>query len=521
LPSYLRLIMPKLYWEKKEENHTQKSNYSQNELQVCELIKNPIISSIVSDNDVSKNKRSRNQKQEKSSTSWKNLLIWGENKSIMGALMHKFSNKINLIYIDPPYATGSNFESKTFIGENNSFESKKAYSDIWDGGIEEYIDFLYDRLVLMKNLLSENGSIYVHLDWHVSHYIKVILDEIFGKENFKNEIIWAYPAASAKTRRFFIRSFDSILFYTKSNEYTFNDDPEIYMEYSDRVKFALKEDDKGIFYYRGGSHNGKKLSQKVYVTNKGIFPRDVWTDIPYIRANTLEYQAFSTQKPERLLKRIILASTNKDDIVADFFCGTGTSLAVAEKLGRKWIGSDIAKQAINISRKRILDVWNSNDMIDWKKKYERQSQPFKIMRQNGNMQTINAYKDFLVENIHKKNNISLIQDTKFVVNISEKDSKITVDLVDYIVPNLMLLKDSIKNRIKKFSDWIDSWAIDFNYQEHSFTTAWISYRTLKNRKLNLTSVPYNYKEKGKHKISIKVNDILGIETIQDYEVVIT
>ncbi|MHA1256010.1 MAG: site-specific DNA-methyltransferase [Promethearchaeota archaeon] len=513
--------MPKLYWEKKDENHTQKSNYSQNEFQVCELLINPIISSIVSDNEVLKNKRSMNQKQEKGSTTWKNLLIWGENKSIMRALNDKFSNKINLIYIDPPYATGSNFESKTFIGESNSFESKKAYSDTWDGGIDEYIDFLYDRLVLMKNLLSENGSIYVHLDWHVSHYIKVILDEIFGKENFKNEIIWAYPAASAKTRRFFIRSFDSILFYTKSSVYTFNDDPGIYMEYSDRVKFALKEDDKGMFYYRGGSHNGKKLSQKVYVTNKGIFPRDVWTDIPYIRANTLEYQAFSTQKPERLMKRIILASSNRNDIVADFFCGTGTSLTVAEKLGRRWIGSDIAKQAINISRKRILDVWNSNDLIDWKKKYERRSQPFKIMRNNEYTQAINTYKDFLVENIQKKDNISLIQDTKFVVNISEKDSKITVDLVDYIIPNLMLIKDSIKNRIEKFSDWIDSWSIDFNYQEHSFTMAWISYRTLKNRKLNLTSVPYNYKEKGIHKISIKVNDILGIETIQDYEVVIT
>ena len=515
--------MPKLNWKKKDENLTQKSKYSQNTYgyQVLELIENPIISNIVSDNGIAKNKRSWNHEQKKSSNSWKNLLIWGENKSVMGSLNPKFSNKIDLIYIDPPYATGGNFESKTFIGESNAFEKKKAYSDIWDGGIDEYIDFLYDRLLLMKNLLSENGSIYVHLDWHASHYIKVIMDEIFGKENFRNEIIWAYPAASAKTRRFFIRSFDSILFYTKSDEYTFNNDPGIYMEYSDRVKFALKEDDKGTFYYRGGSHNGKKLSQKVYVTNKGIFPRDVWTDIPYIRANTMEYQAFSTQKPERLLKRIILASSNKDDIVADFFCGTGTSLAVAEKLGRRWIGSDIAKQTINISRKRILDVWNSNDLIDWNKKYERRSQPFKIMRNNEYTEQINTYKDFLVENIQNKEIFSLIQDTKFVVNISEKDSKLTVDLVDYNAPNLMLIKESVKNKIKYFSDWIDSWSIDFNHQEHSFTTAWISYRTLKNRKLKLSSVPYNYEEKGKHKISIKVNDIFGIETIQEYKVIIT
>jgi len=512
--------MPKLLWEKKEENHNKKSNNSHisYEFQVLELIKNPIIAF---NDDVSKNKRSMTPKREKRPDNWKNLLIWGENKNVMGSLNAKFSNKINLIYIDPPYATGGNFESKTFIGENNTFEKKKAYSDIWEGGIDGYIDFLYDRLLLMKNLLSENGSIYVHLDWHVSHYIKVILDEIFGKENFKNEIIWAYPAASAKTRKFFIRSFDSILFYTKSSEYTFNNDPGIYMEYSDRVKFALKEDDKGMFYYRGGSHNGKKLSQKVYVTNKGIFPRDVWTDIPYIRANTLEYQAFSTQKPERLLKRIILASSNKNDIIADFYCGTGTSLAVAEKLGRRWIGSDIAKQAINISRKRILDVRNSNDLIDWKKKYERRSQPFKIMRNKGYTQTLNPYKDFLADNIQKKDKIALIQETKFVVNISEKDSKITVDLIDYIVPNLKFIKDRIKKKINKYSDWIDSWSIDFNHHEHSFTTSWISYRTLKHRGLNLTSVSHNYEKKGKHKISIKVNDILGIETFQDYEVVIT
>jgi len=129
--------MPKLYWEKKDKSHIQESNYSQNAhgLQTVELIENPIISSIASDIGISKNKRSRNQEQKKSSNNWKNLLIWGE----------------NLIYIDPPYATGGNFESKTFIGESNTFEKKKAYSDIWDGGIDEYIDFLYDRLLLMKS----------------------------------------------------------------------------------------------------------------------------------------------------------------------------------------------------------------------------------------------------------------------------------------------------------------------------------------------------------------------------------
>jgi len=268
--------MPKLDWKKKDEKKAQKSEDSQDsdEFQILESLINPIITDSEFNNGISKNKLTGNHQQQISSNCWKNLLIWGENKSILRTLNLKFSNKIKLIYIDPPYATGTNFESKTFIGENYAFEKKKAYSDIWRGGIDEYIGFIYERLLLMKNLLSDDGSIYIHLDWHVSHYIQVVLDEIFGKENFQNSIIWAYPAASAK---FFIRSFDTILFYTKSSDYTFNDVPEIYMEYSDRVKFALKEDEEGTFYYRGGSHDGKKLSKKVYVSNKGIFPRDVWT----------------------------------------------------------------------------------------------------------------------------------------------------------------------------------------------------------------------------------------------------
>ncbi|MCK4480305.1 MAG: site-specific DNA-methyltransferase, partial [Candidatus Lokiarchaeota archaeon] len=215
---------------------------------------------------------------------WKNLLIWGENKAILKSLLKTFKNRINLIYIDPPFATGGEFNLKIQIGENKNYLDKIAYTDKWREGVDSYLNFLYERLVLMKELLAENGSIYVHLDWHISHYIKLIMDEIFGCENFRNEIIWAYPAASVKTRRFFIRSYDTILFYSISDDYVFNDNPKIYQEFSDRVKNALKKDDKGVFYYRGGSHNGKKLSRKVYIEKEGIFPRDVWNDIPYIRA---------------------------------------------------------------------------------------------------------------------------------------------------------------------------------------------------------------------------------------------
>jgi adenine specific DNA methylase Mod len=512
--------MPNLYWKNKEIFEKPKTHENQiiYPFQILESVRSPTINKFISNNELIQRTTENNQKSQFKVNGWDNLLIWGDNRNVINSLIKIFSNKIKIIYIDPPFATGGNFKFKTLIGENNAFEVTKAYSDTWSGGIDAYIEFLYERLVLMKELLAEDGSIYVHLDWHISHYIKVILDEIFGKENFRNEIIWAYPAASAKTRRFFIRSFDSILFYTKSSEYTFNDDPGIYMDYSDRVKFALKEDDKGTFYYRGGSHNGKKLSRKVYIQENGIFPRDVWTDIPYIRANTLEYQAFSTQKPERLLKRIILASTNKDDIVADFFCGSGTTLAVAEKLGRRWIGSDVAKHAINISRKRILDIFNSKDLINWEKKYKKNPYPFKILSVNKNLQDINAYDEFLVNNIQKLKKKKLFQDIKFEIKILKDNNKVSIELLDYFVPNLDLIENRLKKKIQSFSDWIDSWTIDFNRQNSYFNMMWISYRTPKNRKLDLTSYRYYYEKSGKYQISVKVIDILGNETSQEYEI---
>jgi len=491
--------MPNLYWENKDKfkkSKTFKTRISY-PFHILESIRNPTINKFISNNELIQKNTENNQNFPFKVNGWDNLLIWGDNRDVINSLIKRFSNKIKIIYIDPPFATGGDFKFKTLIGENDAFEVTKAYSDTWKGGIDAYIEFLYERLILMKELLAEDGSIYVHLDWHISHYIKIIMDEIFGRENFKNEIIWAYPAASAKTRSFFIRSYDVVLFYTKSDDYVFNDDPKIYMEYSNRVKNALKKDEIGTYYYRGGSHNGKKLSRKVYIQENGIFPRDLWNDVPYIRANTLEYQGFSTQKPERLLKRIILASSNESDIVADFFCGSGTTLAVAEKLGRRWIGSDLAKHAINISRKRILDIYNTNDLINWEKKYERRPHPFKILSVNKNLQD---------------------KDVKFEIKILKDKNKASIEFIDYFVPNLDLIENKLKRKILSFSDWIDSWAIDFNSQNSYFNVMWISYRTPKNRKLDLTSYPYYYEKAGNYLISIKVIDILGNETSQDYEI---
>lgn len=347
------------------------------------------------------------------------------------------------------------------------------------------------------------------------------MDEIFGYDNFRNEIIWAYPAASVKTRRFFIRSYDTILFYSKSDDYTFNDNPKIYQEFSARVKNALKKDDKGTFYYRGGSHNGKKLSQKVYIEKEGIFPRDVWNDIPYIRANTTEYQGFSTQKPERLLSRIILASTNENDLVVDFFCGSGTTLAVAEKLGRRWIGCDSNNYAIHMAKKRILSLRESNDILDWNKRYQKNPCSFKIL-------TIGEKKDlhsiplaFLRKIKNSNTGFEITETPSFNVRIHQNNYTIEIELVDYNIPFMELLSDQIKENVTIFSDWIDYWAIDFEPKDSGFKIMWSSYRTPKNRKLCLKSSSYQFKDSGTHHIVVKTFDIFGFETKRNYEVKIT
>ena len=516
--------MAKLSWNKKSELDLIKLNN-----QVIEPLKGVEIIDSPKNNKVKHEETFKNKSSNKllssprTNKNWLNLLIWGDNLSVMRSLLKDFARKINLIYIDPPFATGSDFNLKIHIGEDfnsktSSYLNQKAYSDTWREGLDTYLNFMYERLILMRELLNNNGSIYVHLDWHVSHYIKIMMDEIFGAENFQNELIWAYPAASVKTRNFFIRSYDTILFYTKSEEYVFNDDSNIYMEYSNRVKNALKRDQKGVYYYRGGSHDGKKLSRKVYVSHDGIFPRDVWNDIPYIRANTVEYQGFSTQKPELLLKRIILASSNENDIVADFFCGSGTTLVVAEKLKRQWIGCDLTKQAIHIARKRLLDIYNSNDVINRKNKFKKNCQPFKILYLNSSNIKNGISGEFLTKNKLDTKDNGDIENPKFNTNIDLQHNKVSIELNNYDIPYLNLIAEFVKKQVKKWTDWIDYWSIDFESHQNIFNTMWVSYRTPKNRELQLNSDSYLYKDSGTHYIQVKVIDILGTETIQTYKI---
>lgn len=350
---------------------------------------------------------------------WKNLLIWGDNKLVMSSLIKQgWAGKINLIYIDPPFFTGADFTVRTKLGDEEiekepSIIEERAYKDTWSGGIASYLKYMYERLVLMRDLLAENGSIYVHLDWHVGHYVKVMMDEIFGYENFRNEIVWKRHVMVSSVEgglSSYGHKTDTILFYTKSKGNTFNIQYQTIDEELLKSKFSCVEKETGRRFEtqplildgdeprkldfptktlelpkgKRFAWNQNTLDEKlrknpyvIYWTQNGI-PRqkkyldefrgqpcsNLWDDLLPITSNSNESLGYFTQKPEALLKRIILASSNEGDIVADFFCGSGTTLAVAEKLGRRWIGSDLSKFAIQVTRKRLLDIHNSNDLIE-------------------------------------------------------------------------------------------------------------------------------------------------------------
>lgn len=303
---------------------------------------------------------------------WSNKLIWGDNKLVLsslknGALRKEIENNggIKLIYIDPPFDVGADFSYDIEI--NNEDVTKKpsiieeiAYRDTWGKGANSFLSMIYERLKLMKDLLADDGSIYVHCDWRVNSSLRLILDEIFGKENYVNEIIWCF-SQGAKSKKTFGRKHNSILFYSKKiDSQIFNiEDIKIEMK-SGKSSFGgrLETDENGRQYrlvYGTKNANGETKYYKYYL-DEGKIPEDYWTDINSLQSGVTERLSYPTQKPEALLERIIKASSNENDIVADFFCGSGTTLAVAEKLGRKWIGCDLGRFGIHTTRKRLINV---------------------------------------------------------------------------------------------------------------------------------------------------------------------
>lgn len=356
----------------------------------------------------------RDMFQAMSTGNWYNRLIWGDNKYIMASLLEEFAGKIDLIYIDPPFATGADFSVRMEIGEiewtkEPSAIEEKAYRDTWGKGLESYLQMMYERLLLMRELLSPNGSIYVHLDWRMSSYIRIIADDIFGQDSYTREIIWRMGWISGyKTMaNNWIRNHDNILFYVKDpNNFTFN------------KKWIPYPPD----YERWG---GRPKGQ-------GLAIEDIWGIFPGEGVNSLsvisfakENLGFPTQKSEGLLDP---KAVEKGDIT--FY--------------------ELAYLEVEVPR-------NKNDQL-------------------------------------------------------------IVELKDFAIPNLDLIPQDVRDKIKKWSDYIDYWAVDWDWSEDTFHNMWQSYRTRKDRKLELKSDGHRYERKGTHLVMVKVIDIFGNDTTKVIEV---
>ena len=547
---------------------------------------------------------------------WRNKLIWGDNLLVMSSLLDRFAGKIDLIYIDPPFATGADFSFKTAIGDGGnevlakeiSTIEESAYRDTWGKGIGSYLNMMYARLTAMKALLKPTGSIYVHLDPTVSHYVKIIMDEVFGANSFQREIVWriGWISGYKSVAKNWIRNHDTILFYVKTpGDFTFNKE---YVPYSDS-------------YERRGGGKGR-----------GYPIEDVWNASPMehalsgidsldsiqIKSFSREKTGYATQKNESLVGRIVRASSDPGDLVADFFCGSGTTLAVAEKHDRRYIGSDLGRFAIHVTRKRLLDIDGCKpfELLNLGK-YERQHwSGVSFGDRQGNDKAYLEYVAFILKlysarpvlgmtylngqkgramvhvgavdapititevqsavaecvqigqrDLHvlgwewemglhglmvgeaKKRDISLrlLQippevmeqqaadngDVTFFelayleaevesIQTSDADAsqrrRIRIRLKDFVVPNADLIPEDVRDKISKWSDWIDYWAVDWDFREDTFMQGWVAYRTRKERRLPLTSDWHEYDTPGNYRVLVKVIDIFGNDTSQIVDV---
>lgn len=301
------------------------------------------------------------------------LLFHGDNKEVLAHLLaNGFRGKVKLIYIDPPFDSGADYVRKVQLrggaatakieGESYNLGEQIQYTDIWAN--DNYLQFMYERLQLLKELLADDGSIYLHCDWHKSHLIRMVAEEVFGSDNFRNEIVWTYPGREMHIDNKYNAKHDSIFFITKSGSAKINM-KEVAIAYDKgerlkglRRKVQIDEDNREWVWETRGQAAGQEPYKRYVedILKDGRALNDVWDDIQFLRGNDPERAGYPTQKPESLIERIILASSNSDDLILDCFIGSGTTSAVAQKLGRRWIGCDINKGAIQTTAKRVQSI---------------------------------------------------------------------------------------------------------------------------------------------------------------------
>jgi len=371
-----------------------------------------------------------------------NSIFWGDNKQVLSHLLKDYRGKVDLIYIDPPFDSKADYVKKVKLnglqleGSSQGVIEEMQYADIWEK--DEYLQFMYERLIIMKELLSNTGSIYLHCDYHRGAHLRLILDEIFGEENFRNEIVWHYTGNSVPARSF-PKKHDVIFLYSKTEDLTFNFE-DILEPYSElTLKRYNHTDENGRKYKVSALRNGE---QEIVYAKEGKYPDDVW-NIPVPRSKN-EIVGYPTQKPEVLIERIVKATSKEGDIIMDCFMGSGTTCAVAQKLGRRFIGCDINKGAIITTTERLNKI-----LLEQKKEKTFEDKEWKGLN-TFKVHNVNHY-DVFNNDIQAKE--LLIEAYKIEpLARGSFDGTLGADFVKIISPNRVLSKMDIAeviNAIKK------------------------------------------------------------------------
>jgi DNA modification methylase len=371
-----------------------------------------------------------------------NKLFWGDNLQVLSNLLKEYRGGIDLIYIDPPFDSKADYVKKVKIrgekveGTGQGLFEEKQYTDIWEK--DEYLQFMYERLLIMKELLSNKGVLYLHCDWHKSAYLRLILDEVFGSDNFKNEIVWHY-FVSGKYPNEFAKDHDNIFVYSKGENPTFNYekqvDKNLYYEKSYNKQIVIGKDGKEYYEYNGELRTFEKQVSETWNMNK-------------IKRDGKEIVGYPTQKPEELLERIIKASSNEGDVVADFFMGSGTTQVVAQRLGRKWIGCDINIGSIQTATKRLNQVIAEQQKE--KIKSFKGSLGFKIL----NVNDYDVFKNELEakEIVMEMYGVEAIKRTYF-------DGLLDKNFVKVMPLNRVLNKMDVRTLLKSVGDKLDDFTV--------------------------------------------------------------